>query len=221
MKKILSGLCFLALAALLILDAFHIFDPFTERIGKVSVWAILGVIALVSFIIHRIAKGKISHIFIPLALVFMLIEHNIAFLCGADNSNLINNWVLLLIAVLLTIGFSLIFPHKYHWNKNHMSISSGSSTIYVDSATCAPDYVENNLGSTLVYFENPDAYLGNGSLYVENNLGAIKIHLPKAWCARVSVENNLGSVHAPKKDSGIPITIKGENNLGSISIVYV
>ena len=151
----------------------------------------------------------------------MLCEHNIAFLCGAESSNLINNWILFLIAVFLTIGVHLLFPHKYAWSKNHTHLSLGNSSIYINSATLSPNHLENSLGHTLVYFEDPDAYRGDGTIFVENNLGSMKIHLPKAWCAKVSVDNNLGSVHAQKKNSGIAITIKGENNLGSLMIVYV
>ena len=220
-KKIFCGLCILALAVLLILDAFHLFDPFTQNFGKVSVWAILGIVALVIVIIDRICKCKFFHLFIPLALLFMLIEHNIACVCGFENPNLINNWLLLLIAVLLTIGFQLIFSRQHYQNKKHSCLTSGHSSIYIDSANFSTDLLENNLGSLLVYFENTEAYLGNGTIFVENNLGSMIIHLPSAWCAKVLVKNYLGSVDVQKKDSGIPITIKGENNLGSIKIVYV
>lgn len=235
-KKIFWGICLIALSVLLILDAFHVFDPLTARIGKISVWAMLSGIALLILIANRLYRGRVSHIFIPLALIFMLFEKNISVLCGAVTPNIINNWLLLLIAVLFTAGFSLLFPSRrknhqahrlgYHAvsttkNGRYAESSLGSAAVYIESASFSPDHVENNLGSCLVFFENPTAYTGNGTLYVENNLGSMTIYVPDDWYVKASLENNLGGIHIPEKDAGMTLYLKGENNLGSVTVIYV
>ena len=235
-KKIFWGIFLIALAILMILDVFHVFAPLTARIGEISIWASLCGIVLLSFIINRLYKGKISQIFFPLAFIFMLFEKNISVLCGATTPNIINNWLVLLIALLFTAGFSLLFPsHRKNHHANiegYHGISSvkyskyaenslGHSVIYIDSASFSPNHVENNLGSCKVFFENPGAYTGNGTLYIENNLGSLTIYTPKGWYVKESMENNLGGVHIPQKDDGLLLRIKGENNLGSVTVVYV
>ncbi len=232
-KKIIGGIILIVLAVVLALEAFGVFEPLTARIGKISVWTLLCAAALTIFIIKRLCRGEVRDIFIPLALIFMLFEKNIAVFCGMAEMNIINNWLLLLIAVLFAAGFALIFPEKAkHKGQCCRSLNTentgncaenllGKASVYIDSAKFSPDRVENNLGCCDVYFENPEAYTGGQTLYIENNLGAVTLHIPKAWYAKISAENNLGSVHAPKKDSGLLLYIKGENNLGSVNILYI
>ena len=40
-KKVFWGIILIAVASLMILDVFHIFDPLTEKIGKVSLVSLL------------------------------------------------------------------------------------------------------------------------------------------------------------------------------------
>lgn len=223
-KKLWTGIALIALAVILILDGFGVLAPLTASFGEVSVWAVLGGILLLIHVVRRLCKGHIAEIFVPLALIFMLFEKNIAFLCGAETEDLVNNWLLLLIAFLFDAGFRLIFPRRKR--KNHPAVKTQNHTFahsasYIDSKQMTPDYVENSLGSCDIYFENAEAYVGGGTLTVENNLGAMRIHLPSSMRAEVFVENNLGSIEVPEKKEGAPVYIRGENNLGSLTISYV
>ena len=104
---------------------------------------------------------------------------------------------------------------------NYAENSLGKAAIYIESEKFSPDHVENNLGCCDVYFENPEAYIGGKTLYIENNLGSVNLHVPKAWCVKVLSENHLGGIHAPEKESGLLLYINGENNLGAIDVVYI
>ena len=232
-KKIFWGILLIALAGLLLLDAFGVWEPLAEKIGKISIWAMICGAVLLLYIIRSLMHWKISRIFVPCALLFMLFEENIAVVCGLSKMNIINNWILLLVAVLLTVGFAMIFPAKKVKKMgccrsistetvgNYAENSLGRAAVYIDSETFSPSHVENNLGASYVYFKNPEAYTGNGVLYIENNLGSLVLHIPSAWCAKISVENHFGSLQAPTKENGLLLHIKGENNLGSIRIVYI
>ena len=106
-KKIFWGILLIALAGLLLLDAFGVWEPLAEKIGKISIWALICGAVLLLYIIRSLIHWKISRIFVPFALLFMLFEENIAVVCGLSKMNIINNWILLLVAVLLTVGFAL------------------------------------------------------------------------------------------------------------------
>jgi hypothetical protein len=188
----------------------------------------------------------VKEIFIPLALIFMLLEKNIATVLGLSDPNIINNWLLLGCAVLLQIGFSILFSHwkvKINFEENteyeiegdgiHASSKSKakhtksrftSSVRYIDGETFGTEWVEGNMASTVIRFENAEKYTGGGTLHLENNLGSMVVELPAIWRFDVDIVNSLGSVVCPseKGDPTSPlVVIRGENNLGSIHIKSV
>ena len=228
-NKIFWGIGFILLAVTLLLNALGIIAPFTSAIGEVSFIAILGGLLLLSYVIERLIKGKFGEIFPPLALIFMIFEKNIAILCGRDDFNIINNWLLFGCACLLQLGFNILLPKgerrvkgKRYRFKKHVSL--GSAVKYIDAENFRDENIENDLGSCVIRFENADKYTGGGVLHVENNLGSMVIEVPSSWRFIHNIDNSLGSVQADV-DGGNPdgalLTIKGENNLGSLAIKYV
>lgn len=236
--KIFAGLGLILAAVLLVLDALGIITPIVSVVGEITLFEIVGGLIIIALIIERLIRGKIPSIFFFLAFLFMLFEENIAYVCGLENENIISNWLVLLIALLLTVGFSILFSSKKR-KKFHISHGSrggtleysgkyaesnlGASAIYVDCTTFSPSHIENNLGSCSVHFQNVESFKGGETLYVENNLGSICIHVPKEWTVKSSIENNLGgtNVASNELESDLVLYVKGENNLGSLSIKYI
>ena len=227
-KKLFWGLGFLLAAALIILDAVGIIPSLLSAVGKVSIFSLILGLLLLSFVIERLCKGKVADIFFPLAFIFMLFEKNIAVLCGLEDENIINNWLVLLIALLLHAGFAILLPSP-HTRKRHRKCATShenafnSSTIYIDCETFTSSTVTNKLGECTVHFRGIDKYQGGQTLTVENNLGSMTVNVPVAWTAVVDVNNAIGSLDTPLySDNGGPVLyIKGENHLGSLEIVYV
>ena len=237
--KTITALVLILVAVMLILDALNVLSPLASIFGEVSVFTIALGVLLIVWTVERIVKGKIHDIFLPLALIFMLFEKNIAKLCGFKNDNIIHNGVLVLVALLLSAGFGILFGNtkkkkirkKLHthasthveYSDDGVECSLGSSTVYIDGETLSPHFIENNLCSCSVYFENPDKYAGGGVINVENNLGSMTVHVPSSWFVIVKAENNLGVTSSPERDhvDGPTLTIYVENNLGSVNIKYV
>lgn len=229
--KIFWGLAFILLAVLLILRAFGIKVSFESYVGEISAFAVIAGLALLAYAISKLVKGKIGEIFIPLAFIFMIFEKNIAFYFGLAE-NFVNNWLIFLCAILFNIGFSMIFHshrshHGFDGKKHKLKSKSqkgsiGSSVMYIDCTDFVEEYVENNLGSTVVNFENTEIYTGGGVLYIDNNLGSIVIRVPEGWRVKERIDNNLGSVvnhignNSPEEAP--TITVFGDNNLGSVVI---
>jgi len=237
MWKLFWGLGFILVAVLIVLDALGVFAPFVSAFGEISIWAIVGGLLLLCFAISQLFSGNIGNFFVPIALIFMIFEKNLAhyFGIGDESGNIINNWLLLLVAVMLGIGFSILFSGIRRRKRRRKSGcewsygdqvkvrgSIGSSVRYIDCDGFKYEEIENDLGSCTVFFENVEKYEGGGVLSVENNLGNTVIYVPEEWHVVVRIENNLGGVATPKDNGNGPVlTITGENDLGAVEIKAV
>ena len=120
--KIFFGVGLILIAVVLVLDALGILAPISSAVGPVSILACVAGLLLLSYTVAKLIKGKISEIFIPLALVFMLFEKNIAFMLGREDENIINNWLILGCAALVSVGFSILFSGLKRKNRRREHI---------------------------------------------------------------------------------------------------
>ena len=230
--KIFWGAGFILAAAVLLLDAFGIITPFLDVVGGISAIQIVGALLLISFIVSRIIKLKFAEIFVPLALIFMIFEKNIAFYFGLESDNIINNGLLIGCAILLAIGVGIltpkrkrekIFSFKSSSGSKHYEREGGSATTYFDCKDFVQENICNRLGETVVHFENEDEYTGGGVLNVDNKLGETVIYVSSRWNVRVNVVSRLGATeqvgHGDK--NGPTFTINGNNALGEVLIKFV
>ena len=235
-KGIYWGLVLICIAVLLVLESIGTGLGIINGIPILKI--ILGVGCL-AWLGNELYKLKICHIFFPLAFLFLIFESEIAQLCKFPNDNIISNWTVILIALLFTIGTSLILPKKKHdenseWyfgehkvydkNKGGFQIT-GKATKYFDAAEFVNGHVENQMGETDIFFENSENYAGGGTLTVENRMGSMKIHIPKEWTVTDTIVNQMGNVKIAQsfatKTDGKNITITGKCYMGNITIDYV
>lgn len=231
--KIFWGLGLVLAAVFLLLDAFGVISPFLSVVGGVSVWQIIGGLFLLAFTTSRLIKLKISDIFVPLSLIFMIFERNIAFYLGLENENIINNWLLLGCAILLSIGVGILMPKrrkavkafrvKHPGGSKHSGGGGGSSTTYFDCKDFVEANISNRLGETVVHFENESEYTGGGVLNVDNKFGETVIYVPSSWNVRVNVHNRFGATeqegHGNKE--GPTLTVNGDNAFGEVCIRFI
>jgi predicted membrane protein len=231
-KYLIAVFC-IALAIFGLAEATGLLAPVESIIGELSLWRFALALFFLVLTVRSIAKCDVFWSIFFLAVLFMQLEPNIAYLCGVKSGNLISNGTLLLCAALVGFGLKLLLPgRKRKWlffNREsgvhqdgpggYHENSLGSRTIYIDCTSFTDRYVENNLGSTVIKFENTDAYIGGGLLRVENNLGSTVIEVPAKWNLDCQFENNLGSVQNHHKGGDGPLLMMiGENNLGSVVI---
>jgi hypothetical protein len=230
--KIFWGIGLILAAAVLLLDAFGVITPFLDVVGGISAIQIVGALLLISFIISRIIKLKFAEIFVPLALIFMIFEKNIAFYLGLESDNIINNGLLIGCAILLAIGVGIltpkrkrekVFSFKSSSGSKHYEREGGSATTYFDCKDFVQENICNRLGETVVHFENEDEYTGGGVLNVDNKLGETVIYVSSRWNVRVNVVSHLAATeqvgHGDK--DGPTLTINGNNALGEVLIKFV
>ena len=230
--KIFWGLGLILAAAVLLLDAFGVITPFLDVVGGISAIQIVGALLLLSFVISRIIKLKFAEIFVPLALIFMIFEKNIAFYFGLESDNILNNGLLIGCAILLAIGVGIltpkrkrekVFSFKSSSGSKHYEREGGSATTYFDCKEFVEENISNRLGETVVHFENEDEYTGGGVLNVDNKLGETVIYVSSRWNVRINVVSHLGETeqvgHGDK--DGPTLTINGNNALGEVLIKFV
>ncbi len=232
---------FLVLAACLL-----IFDAVGGSLGimgldQIPLFRLLIAVTLVIWAFSKLIRGDFALTFFPLAFAFMILEDWIATLCKLEDPNIVNNWLLLLCAVLLTTGFGFLtsdwkifrirknngasytLSGGSHRSNNEQSFTFGDYTKYIDGATFTSVTVTSKFAETNVYFENVDAYVGGGSLCVENAFGAIVVHVPHTWNIVTDFSSNaFGDISIPARNviAGAPtLTICGRNAFGEIEIV--
>ncbi|MBQ7647009.1 MAG: hypothetical protein IJS94_07055 [Clostridia bacterium] len=169
--------------------------------------------------IFELVQLNISSIFFPLAFAFMVFQAPLTKAVGKEGDTLISNWLVLLIALLLTIGFSMLMPSR---NKT-LNTTFGRKNVYYDAGKDLRDAcIHDSVGNIEVYITNRNAYDGFGVIRVADNVGRINIHIPPTWQVAVQAEGNLGEVEIPDQNfnasKGITLVVK--DNMGRIRVVF-
>lgn len=237
MKNVTWGILFIVSAAAIVLNVCGVNFGLPE---SVSLWKIILGAALLIFAIDQLARKNISAVFFPLAIIVLIFENEIAiYLLGKENGEIASTWVFLLVALLLTIGTSLIFNgfsddvkvkkdgaeyvYKGNGERKYFKEFCGNGVYYIDCASAVCRDIDVNMGKADVYFVNTKLYNGQGKINVDNNMGKVIFHVPEDWVVDCSVKNTLASVEMREsKQFGTNpkhIYINGKNNLGKIEFV--
>ena len=213
-KSIFWGLIFIAAALLIVLDATNIVPDLP--LVKIVLGTLIG-----AWLISEVIKLRVKGIFFPLAFLFIISEQE---LIGYD---FISNWIVLLAALLLTIGTHLIFGsgsgrqvfngHSHvSCDKNFMS----GKTCYIDCDGFKYRVIENSFGAYEVYFQNTDAYEGGAVIEIDNNFGAIELYVPEEWNVVLDVKTVLGATefNGGANRDGKRLDIIGSTSFGVVEV---
>lgn len=222
------GLMLIAAAVLLLADEMG----FRLGLYSISAWQVLGGVLCLSWIIKGIASRSFFSIFFPLAFLVMLFEAQIAGLLGVPGGNLVSNWILLLAALLLTIGFHVLFPFVKKFpaitssacvtekNRDKIENAMGAAVTYVDACDLGTYKIDNAMGKTEVFIENAEGYQGEGTIDIDNAMGHTLLHVPADWQVVVHSECAVGAVQnrMPDNPEGKVLHIHAECAVGCIEI---
>ncbi len=223
-SKLFWGIILILAAALIVLDAIGTEMGF---LNGIPIFRSVIVLLLISVSVEELFKRDFGGFFFSLAIAFMIYEEQIARWLSLEDKNIISNWLVLLVALLLTIGFSLLFSKRtftftYNGSKAKHKVA-GSYVTNIDCSAFDEMHINNELGSCEVHFSNVDSYTGNGVLTVYNELGSMKIYVPAEWTVTNRISNELGAVQVKGEslNGGKTLIINGTNALGSVQIIYV
>ncbi len=216
-NSIFWGIVLIGAAVMLILQGVGV------KLGYgISAWRIiLGALCL-AWLIDRLIERHFTEIVFPLAFIFLIFESPIAYALGRaeDDLDLISNWIVLLAALLLTIGLKSIVPER----EGRRSFDRlGSSTVYLDAADLAGASIHDHMGTVQAFITNRQNYQNGGLINIHNNMGSVKLHIPREWTVTVNTHDNLGRVNVPIQPERVydhTVALDIHDNMGSVDVIF-
>ena len=234
--KIALGILIIAIAVFCILQAIGVFGSITSMFGEVPIWKLIVGIGLVVIMLENVFRLDFGGVFVPLGVMFMLFEKNIAFACGIEG-DIINNWLVVCCSVLLAIGFGFIFPkrRKRYKIKRSYKIKNGHVRFDLDDDDKNEARAEDNdddfdddfdeeyggdFGVNTRYFDGATFKKG----YVATNMGATSVMFENAdkyqGGAVLKVECRMGAVTIEVPNNWRVVN-NIVNHMGSVSNEHV
>ncbi len=204
----------------------------------ISFFSIVSTVALVALAVHSLFKLNYFGIFVPVAFLYMIYWKPFALL-------FISPWILILAAVLISIGLSILF-HRHpkiiksscggsdHFNQTaeniddnnpYAKVSFGTSIKYLHSDSLKSGQFNVSFGSLEVFFDQAQVSPEGAEIYVECSFGELKLYIPKEWKVTDKIHSSLGGVQndiriAKPAEDAPQITLVGNVQLGNIEITY-
>lgn len=206
----------------------------------ISIWRlILGVIML-STLVEGIKKVNFGEIFFALAVIAIAFDKVLGIEAYTP-------WPVIGAAVLLTIGFELMFGDKkrghfgiYHNDRKlekgekvdeevsqdeYYGVETAFSTTvkYVSSERLKKADIDNAFGTLSVYFDNATID-GEAIISVDNSFGRTEIYIPKEWQVRLENDSFFGGIRMNGECLGTAdctAVIKSDTSFGTIVINYI
>jgi predicted membrane protein len=205
---------------------------------QIGFWSILATVALAAVFIQSLIHLNYFGVFLSLALAYMIYQQPLELY-------VISPWLLLLAAVLLSIGFHTIFHRRPKHvgcgkrdfdhsrtiediddNNPYVKVSFGSSSKYLHGDSLKTGQFYCNFGSLEVYFDQVTLDQGGAEVFLDCHCGSITLFIPKNWRVLDKLNSSLGSVKdeprrpAPAEDAPV-LTLTGNISLGAVEIQYV
>ena len=210
-KSIFWGLSLIAIAIFVVVYQMGIIS------NEISVWSIVLGILFGCALIDGIISLSFGGIFFPLAFLWALFGEVVGF-------PKVSIWILLLAALLLTIGFHIIFPQKKkkeQWKKHvesmHQTFDSqgareihegedggsvvncynrfGATTKYITTENFVSATLDNQFGEMIVYFDNAKIIGDYADVYVSASFGSVQMYIPREWKVDNDIRVMLGEAH--------------------------
>lgn len=230
-KNYFWGLFFILAAVFVIADQTGIF-------GEIGFWSIIATVFLVAIFIKSITKLNYFGIFAPIAILYSIYQQPLSW-------PEISLWKLLFAAILLSIGFHVLFGRhtcKFRFlNCSDRSINSKEETIsgerlytktsfgqaskYLHSDCLKKGVFAVSFGQLNIYFDQVQLSPDGAVIELDCKFGEMVLYLPKTWHVEDKLHASFGSIeneHLSAADENAPkITLKGGVSCGDIKIIYV
>ena len=225
-KNVLWGIYYVLAEALIVLFKMNV-------LTDVNIIKVIVAIFLLPRVIKGIVKLHFGEIFFPLAVVVIMFENEL----GVSN---IGFWTPLVVAALLSVGFSMIFPKKTSNMKydgriesfsedslNEVSIESKFSGItkYIDSPALKRVNICNSFGGVNIYIDKAHLSENGAEFIFDSNFSGTEIYLPSSWNVIDNTNkflSGVGSRGIKNPDPTLPsVVLSGNLSFSGITIVYM
>jgi len=206
-------------------------------------WSIVATVLLVAVFIGSLMSINFFGVFASAALLYAIYQ-------GPFEWPLVSVWLLLLTAVLISTGLSIIFHGRFHqhwakrkyckenWgshcsteeyvNGDDVSISESFNEVskYLHAECLRQAHIASSFGKLNVYFDGVKLSPDGAEVYVDVSFGKIEIYLPREWRVIDQVHTSAGAVTNNLRSNGLSadaptLTLKGRVSFGNLEIRYV
>lgn len=231
-RKIFWGIFFIVMAVIVVISRFDI-------LPNISVFTFLATVIFGWVLLDGIRHRNFYEILFPIAFLYILYDEPLGI-------ELLTPWTVLVAALFLSIGLTLLFGGKKHhkhaiefeWNSNgigknneqcggesiHCENNFGAAIRYIHSDCFAKAHLENNFGTMTVYFDNAIIQGNIANVKVDNNFGEMILYLPKEWRIQNNLQHCFGSINEhgkPIETSNATLHLYGDTSFGNVEIYYV
>lgn len=230
-KNYLWGIFFILGGLLIVVNQLGFFQHINMTYLIIS-------ILLVPIIIKSLLKKIFSGVFFPIAIIGIMYAKELSI------TNLVP-WPILITALFLSIGFSLIF--RKNWNIIHISdsdnpenfdeiintedssivkinVSFGSSIKYVNSTNFKKGIFNCTFGGLKIYFDNTILDENGARVHLNASFAGIELYIPKDWKVVFNTVTNLAGIE--EKNKSIPdetktLILTGDISFSGVEIIYI
>lgn len=220
-----------------ILAAIFLIAGQTGAFAQIGAVSILATILLGALCIDSVIRRNSFGIFIPIAFLYNIYQKPLALMS-------LPLWQTLSAALLLSIGFSMIFgkhsykKYSYHSNRlNHTvqtidennpsaHVKFYSSSKYLHSDCLQSGNFSVSFADLEVFFDQTTLSPNGAEIYVDCSFGDINLYVPRSWRVVDSVSVSFGGVEnevshsQPNPDLPL-LTVVGSVSFGDVSIHYI
>jgi predicted membrane protein len=220
-----------------ILAAIFLIAGQTGAFGEFGALSILATIFLLAISIDSLIHRSFFGVFLPIAGLYFIYQKPLGLM-------FISTWMLAAAAVLLSIGFSMIFGGHSHKKYNYHSkrldgtvqtTDENNPSVQVKFDSCSKylhgDCLQSgNFSASFadleVFFDQTTLSPDGAEIYVDCSFGNINLYIPRSWRVAESVSANFGKVEnqvrnsQPEPDSPL-LTVTGTVSFGDVSIRYI
>lgn len=227
-KRVVWGLIFVAAAILLIASGMGYFHGIT--FGQILYSTLCGIL-----ILGGIINRSFSSFFFGLAFMGIVWDREL----GIEQ---ITPWPILCAALLLSIGFSLMFgnylknkhcckkqyvtKNKSYENGEHIFCENkfGDSEKHIESTNLLRADIINKFGSSSIHFDNALSSGDTITVWIDCKFGDLKLFFPNNWKLESEVDCIFGAINIPKCDNcvnDVTIILTGSSKFSNIQIYRV
>lgn len=211
----------------------------TVTFMAVGFWSIAATILLTAAFIASLMDVNFFGIFVSAALLYKIYQ-------APFHWTDINIWILLLAAVLASIGCDIIFhPHRHHWDHgwndccgnqccdstsenlegDHIFSQSSfnESCKYLHSDNLKSARLSSSFGKMDVYFDQVRLDPAGAVVSAQVSFGKMTLYLPAQWRVVDHVHASFGSVTNRMRTEPLPadapvLTLEGSSSFGELEI---
>lgn len=231
------GIFFLAAAVFVIVCQ-------TTKFVVVGFWSIAATVLLAAVLISSLVYLNFFGIFISAALLYLIYQAPFGW-------PVIIPWLLILAAVLASIGFSMIFHGRHHhwehfdWHEHCSSMDSCCKTgenidgndVYVKTsfsesckylhADCLKyAHLDSSFGKLSIYFDQVQLSPDGAQAFINASFGEMVLYIPGSWRVIDNLHAGFGAVDNDMRNNTIDanaptLTLTGNVSFGNLEIRYV